>query len=169
MVLIVLRLTFATRPGRDGGEAAIVAARRQRASSTATRELRDRDELELVTPRLQSAEMTRRPGTAARNHGLPDIAPLRRTAPLGSLSVWRTPMDSLIKLLATAAFVAGVASAAHAAPQLDGKGKCRDNGKFVAAAACKAPAAPGKCRDVKTKKFAKCGAPGTEVVPTKAK
>ena len=32
---------------------------------------------------------------------------------------------------------------------------------------CKAttPAAPKKCRDVKTKKFAKCGAPNTEPVP----
>jgi hypothetical protein len=32
---------------------------------------------------------------------------------------------------------------------------------------CKAPAAAGKCRDIKTKKFAKCGAPGTEPVPKK--
>jgi hypothetical protein len=54
-----------------------------------------------------------------------------------------------------------------AAPALDAAGKCRDNGKFVAAELCKtaAPAA-GKCRDIKTKKFAKCSAAGTEPVPT---
>jgi hypothetical protein len=32
-------------------------------------------------------------------------------------------------------------------------------------AAAAAPA--GKCRDIKTKKFAKCGLPGTEPVPAK--
>lgn len=65
---------------------------------------------------------------------------------------------------ASLAFVAGTASAA---PALDKAGKCRDSGKFVAASMCKAPAAAGKCRDVKTKKFAKCGAPGTEPLPKK--
>jgi len=41
----------------------------------------------------------------------------------------------------------------------------------VKAELCKAPAPAvgGKCRDIKTKKFAKCGAPGTEPVPTKPK
>lgn len=61
------------------------------------------------------------------------------------------------------------ATAASAAPMKDAAGKCRDNGKFVAATLCAtpAPAAAGKCRDVKTKKFAKCGTPGTEAVPAK--
>lgn len=73
-------------------------------------------------------------------------------------------MRQTLSLIAAAMLVAG---AAHAAPTLDAKGKCRDGGKFVAAALCKAPAATGKCRDIKTKKFAKCGAPGTEPVPKK--
>jgi len=52
-------------------------------------------------------------------------------------------------------------------PTLDSAGKCRDNGRFVAADLCKpAAATSGKCRDVKTKKFAKCGTPNTERVPT---
>ena len=58
-------------------------------------------------------------------------------------------------------------SAAMAAPALDAKGKCRDNGKFVAAEMCKATAAT-KCRDITTKKFAKCSAPNTEPVPVKS-
>lgn len=74
-------------------------------------------------------------------------------------------------LLTTVALTAGLASAAMAAPALDAAGKCRDGGKFVKAELCKAsaPAVGGKCRDIKTKKFAKCGAPGTEPVPTKPK
>ncbi len=58
------------------------------------------------------------------------------------------------------------ATAATAAPTLDAAGKCRDKGKFVAAAMCKKPAAATatKCRDKTTKKFAKCGAPNTEPV-----
>lgn len=41
--------------------------------------------------------------------------------------------------------------------------QCRDKaGKFTK---CEAKKAPTKCRDTKTKKFAKCGAPGTEPVP----
>lgn len=40
--------------------------------------------------------------------------------------------------------------------------QCRDTaGKFMK---CEASKAPTKCRDVKTKKFAKCGLPGTEPV-----
>ena len=47
--------------------------------------------------------------------------------------------------------------------------QCKDaKGKFMK---CPPPAAAakatGKCRDMKTKKFAKCGAPGTEPVPAK--
>jgi hypothetical protein len=41
---------------------------------------------------------------------------------------------------------------------------CRDAaGKFIKCTA--AAATPTKCRDTKTKKFAKCGLPGTEAVP----
>jgi hypothetical protein len=71
-----------------------------------------------------------------------------------------------VGLIAVTAFAFSLAGAASAAPALDAAGKCRDNGKFVAASMCKAPPA-GKCRDVKTKKFAKCGAPGVEAVPAK--
>jgi hypothetical protein len=65
----------------------------------------------------------------------------------------------------TVASVLMFATAAGAAPALDAAGKCRDNGKFVAASMCKKPApAATKCRDKTTKKFAKCGAPNTEPV-----
>jgi hypothetical protein len=73
-------------------------------------------------------------------------------------------MRQTLGLIAAAMLVAGTA---YAAPALDAKGKCRDGGKFVAASLCKASPAAGKCRDIKTKKFAKCGAPGTEPVPAK--
>jgi hypothetical protein len=45
--------------------------------------------------------------------------------------------------------------------------QCRDaGGKFIT---CPPPAAsPTKCRDIQTKKFAKCGTPGTEPVPAAA-
>ena len=40
---------------------------------------------------------------------------------------------------------------------------CRDaKGKFVK---CEPAKAAARCRDIKTKKFAKCGLPGTEPVP----
>lgn len=72
-------------------------------------------------------------------------------------------------LCLTIALMAGAASHSFAAPALDAAGKCRDGGKFVKADLCKAPAAApgGKCRDIKTKKFAKCGGPGVEPVPVK--
>ena len=81
-------------------------------------------------------------------------------------------MRRSIMLLATLAFAAGLAGSVNAAPALDSAGKCRDAGKFVKADLCKKPlAAPaatgGKCRDIKTKAFAKCGAPNTEAVPSK--
>jgi hypothetical protein len=64
-------------------------------------------------------------------------------------------------------FTALYSGVVAAAPALDAAGKCRDNGKFVKASLCTTTApAPGKCRDMKTKKFAKCGAAGTEPVPT---
>jgi hypothetical protein len=72
----------------------------------------------------------------------------------------------MLKMTLIAAAAALLASSAFAAPALDAAGKCRDNGKFVAAAMCKKPAAAAatKCRDKTTKKFAKCGAPNTEPV-----
>lgn len=73
-------------------------------------------------------------------------------------------------LISALALSTGLAAAAMAAPTLDAAGKCRDNGKFVKAEMCKAPApAAGKCRDKTTKKFAKCGAPNTERVPAAKK
>jgi len=62
------------------------------------------------------------------------------------------------------------ATIAAAAPALDAQGKCRDNGKFVEAKLCETQKAPAQhCRDMTTKKFAKCGAPNTEPVPEKPK
>jgi hypothetical protein len=77
-------------------------------------------------------------------------------------------MPRILSVIAATAFIAGLAAAAQAAPALDAKGKCRDHGKFVAASMCTAPAPTGgKCRDIKSKKFVKCGAPGSEPVPKK--
>jgi hypothetical protein len=73
----------------------------------------------------------------------------------------------MLKTLTIAAVLAFSASAASAAPALDAKGKCRDAGKFVAASMCKVTAPAGKCRDIKTKKFAKCSAPGSEALRKK--
>jgi hypothetical protein len=72
----------------------------------------------------------------------------------------------LLSILALGSFAA---QGALAAPALDSAGKCRDNGKFVEAKLCEAAATAAKCRDVKTKKFAKCGTPGTEPVPVASK
>jgi hypothetical protein len=68
-------------------------------------------------------------------------------------------------LLATLTLAVGVSGLAIAAPALDSAGKCRDNGKFVDQKLCATHPAE-HCRDMKTKKFAKCGTPGTEPVPT---
>jgi hypothetical protein len=81
-------------------------------------------------------------------------------------------MRTLSLLAAVAALaLAGPAFADAGGPyKLDAKGKCHDaKGGFAKAELCKAPtaAAGGKCRDIKTKKFAKCGAPNTEPVPAK--
>lgn len=77
-------------------------------------------------------------------------------------------MRTTATLLTALALAAGLATTGFAKPALDAAGKCRDNGKFVAAAMCQtATPAANKCRDVKTKKFAKCGMPNTEAVPTK--
>lgn len=77
-------------------------------------------------------------------------------------------------MLRTLTFVLALALCATAADaqKLDKNGKCHAaDGKFAKAEVCAnlKPAAPAKCRDVKTKKFAKCDAPGTEPVPAKAK
>jgi len=78
-------------------------------------------------------------------------------------------MRRSIASVAVLAFVAGLAGAASATPTLDANGKCRDNGKFVANAMCAKPAGPArKCRDKVTRQFAKCGAPGTELIPLAA-
>ncbi len=61
--------------------------------------------------------------------------------------------------------LSAAAGTAFAAPALDAAGKCRDNGKFVAAKLCATSAPAGKCRNVTTKKFAKCGTANTEPVP----
>lgn len=79
----------------------------------------------------------------------------------------------------TLSLVVAIAALSLAAPaladagdpyKLDAKGKCHDaKGAFAKSDLCKAPASAsaGKCRDIKTKKFAKCGAPNTEPVPAK--
>jgi hypothetical protein len=67
----------------------------------------------------------------------------------------------------TLAAIAAVAIALTAF-SADAATQCRDTkGKFTK---CPPPAAaPQKCRDKTTKKFAKCGGPNTEPVPAKAK
>ncbi len=78
-------------------------------------------------------------------------------------------MHKIHVFLATLAFASLLTGTVSAAPALDAAGKCRDNGKFVEAKLCQtATPATGKCRDIKTKKFAKCGMPGTEPVPSSA-
>jgi len=81
-------------------------------------------------------------------------------------------MRNILTGLAACAIALGLATAAAADAggpyKLDAKGKCHDvKGAFAKAEMCKAPAAAKHCRDMKTKKFAKCGMPGTEPVPSK--
>lgn len=65
-------------------------------------------------------------------------------------------ITSAVAISLLSAFVIGAPASAFAE-------QCRDKtGKFVK---CEAKKAPTKCRDIKTKKFAKCGLPGTEAVP----
>ena len=77
-------------------------------------------------------------------------------------------MSRTLTYIAAAAFALSLAGAADA-QKIDAKGKCHDaSGKFAKMEVCKAAAAaPNHCRDIKTKKFAKCGAPNTEPVPAK--
>jgi len=71
-------------------------------------------------------------------------------------------------LVAALASASLFSSLGNAAPALDAAGKCRDNGKFVAQSQCQTTPAAGRCRNVTTKKFAKCGTPNTEPVPSTA-
>jgi hypothetical protein len=75
---------------------------------------------------------------------------------------------SLLAAIATLAIAAPAFADAGGPYKLDAKGKCHDaKGGFTKAELCKASSAAtgAKCRDIKTKKFAKCGAPNTEPVP----
>jgi hypothetical protein len=73
--------------------------------------------------------------------------------------------------LAVAAVAFLSLSSPAGAQSIDKNGKCHDAaGKFAKMEVCKpAAAAPAHCRDIKTKKFAKCSAPNTEPVPSTAK
>jgi len=85
----------------------------------------------------------------------------------------------MFKMLALAAAFAFAASAASATPMLDAKGKCRDNGKFVAASMCKTAPAPaaaasgsytldakGNCHDAKGKMAKKSLCAGASAAST---
>ena len=77
-------------------------------------------------------------------------------------------MRHIHRVLPIIALSFGLCAIAAATPAVDAQGKCRDHGKFVEASLCAAKATPAaRCRDIKTKKFAKCSAPGTEPVPAK--
>jgi hypothetical protein len=74
-------------------------------------------------------------------------------------------------MLRTLAIVAAFALAAGSASaqKIDAQGKCHGaDGKFAKMEVCKG-AAPAvvHCRDAKTKKFAKCDAPGAEPMTAK--
>jgi hypothetical protein len=74
-----------------------------------------------------------------------------------SLNLWRRIMRAPV-FLAAVLLVAFHTGAVDAATK-----QCRDaKGKFTK---CEPEKAATKCRDAKTKKFAKCGLPGTEPVP----
>jgi len=73
-------------------------------------------------------------------------------------------MSRFLVLMSVVALLSG--GSASAKPALDSAGECRDNGRFVDAKLCTTEPLQ-RCRDVKTKRFAKCGAPGTEPVPSK--
>lgn len=66
-----------------------------------------------------------------------------------------------LTLIFTVSLALGAAAGGAAAAQ-----RCHGpDGKFIKCPP--AAAASNKCRDITTKKFAKCGAPNTEPVPTK--
>jgi hypothetical protein len=77
-------------------------------------------------------------------------------------------MRTTRKILGILALSLALGGIAQASPALDAQGKCRDHGKFVDAKQCAAKAPAVHCRDITTKKFAKCSAPNTEPVPKAA-
>jgi hypothetical protein len=72
-------------------------------------------------------------------------------------------MRRTLSLLALVAFAASLSTGASAATCRDGKGK------FVKCPTVAVATGANRCRDMKTKAFAKCSAPGTEPVPMKPK
>lgn len=78
-------------------------------------------------------------------------------------------MKPTFAFLAAAALALSLAGGASA-QKLDKNGKCHDaKGRFAPMSVCQGakPAPPQHCRDAKTGKFAKCGAPGAVAVPAK--
>lgn len=71
-------------------------------------------------------------------------------------------------LLKTLAFAAVFSLGALAAVDAGAAEKCRNEKGQFAKCPDAAPAKATKCRDIKSKKFASCSAPGTEPVPVKA-
>jgi hypothetical protein len=73
----------------------------------------------------------------------------------------------LILVIAAAASIAF--STNSQAQKIDANGRCHAaDGKMAKMEVCKGLVAEQtKCRDIKTKRFAKCGTPGTEAVPSK--
>jgi hypothetical protein len=84
----------------------------------------------------------------------------------GSTTRQGNTMRSMTRIALTLAAAVMLTGIAGAKPALDDAGKCRDNGKFVKQSMCETAAAAKKCRDITTKKFAKCDAPNTEPVPS---
>lgn len=78
-------------------------------------------------------------------------------------------MRSTLAFIAAAAFALSLAGGATA-QKLDKNGRCHDaSGKFAKMEVCQGvKAAPEHCRDAKTGKFAKCGAPGAQPAAPKA-
>ena len=96
-----------------------------------------------------------------QNHLFPILRLGVTVAPNGSPTMTK---NTIIIAALTLTISLASAPAFAGSYSLDSKGKCHDDhGKFAKASFCKA--APVHCRDIKTKKFAKCDAPGTEPVP----
>lgn len=73
----------------------------------------------------------------------------------------------MFRTLAITVALAFAASLASAAPTLDAKGKCRDNGKFVAASMCKAAAPAASAPGAHPKKCVKGKACGNTCISVK--
>ena len=83
------------------------------------------------------------------------------TSPAAPMAVASPGMPQTTLVASSCAMVVLGASSADAAQQ------CRDDkGKFIKCPPVAAEPAT-RCRDIKTKKFAKCGTAGTEPVPAK--